>query len=290
VKDCWTERPAREHTVNIAAGTLQVSAVANWMLLEPAQAIEPVLSATAIDAYDACPLKFKLMREWKIPGPASAAMIYGNVMHTVLKDLHDAERDGRRREEGQVLGLFGELMDAAEFEDDLQQRLYREQGVRQLVEYVQLRYTRPNPTVLDAEKNFLVKIAGIRVKGRMDRVDQLESGTRVIDFKTGKAFTEQKANSSLQLGIYALAGRELWGAVPKELVIYNLEDNSEVSSRRTERALADLEKKVTDVAAGITAGDFHEAPGFHCRWCDFRNVCPAHEQQLYTVVRSATAS
>jgi RecB family exonuclease len=260
------------------------------MLLPPAQPIEPILSATAIDAYDACPLKFKLMREWNIPGPASAAMVYGNVMHTVLKDLHDADRDGRPREEAQVLGLFGELMDAAEFEDDLQQRLYREQGTRQLVEFVRVRNARQNPPVLEAEKNFLVKIAGIRVKGRMDRVDQLEAGTRVIDFKTGKAFTQQKADGSLQLGIYALAGRELWGALPKELVIYNLEDNSEVSSRRTERALADLEQKVTDVAAGITAGEFHEKPGFHCRWCDFRNVCPAHEQQLYTVVRTAAAN
>jgi len=230
------------------------------------------------------------MREWNIPGPASAAMLYGNVMHTVLKDLHDAERLGRPREEAKVLALFGELMDAAEFDDDLQQRLYREQGIRQLVEFVRLRNARENPPVVDAEKNFQVKIAGVRVKGRMDRVDQLEAGTRVIDFKTGKAFTQEKADQSLQLGIYALAGRELWGALPKELVIYNLEDNSEVSSRRTEKALAALEAKVKDVAEGISAGEFYEKPGFHCRWCDFRNVCPAHEQQLYTITRSAAAN
>ena len=37
VKGGWTERPAREHTVTIAAGPLQVSAVAKWMLLPPAR-------------------------------------------------------------------------------------------------------------------------------------------------------------------------------------------------------------------------------------------------------------
>jgi RecB family exonuclease len=181
-------------------------------------------------------------------------------------------------------------MDDAEFEDELQQRLYREQGMRQLSEYLRLRNLRSHPAVLEAEKAFVVKIAGVRVKGRIDRVDQLDGGIRVLDFKTGKAFTQEKANASVQLGIYALAARELWGAVPKELVIYNLEDNSEVSSKRSAHALGALEEKVTAIAGGIAAGEFPEKPGFHCRWCDFRNVCPAQEQRLYSITRAVATT
>ena len=295
-KDAWIKREARPATVGrIEAAAAPQSGVGTWMLAPPTRIVpDATLSATAIEAYDTCPLKFKLSREWRIPGPVSAAMLYGNVMHSVLRDFHEAEKQGRPRDEGFVLELFQQMMDETRFDDPIQARLYHEQGARQLCEYIQLRNSAPRLPVLHAEQNFEVKISGVRVRGRMDRVDDEGGRRRIVDFKTGKAYDQRKADNSIQLGIYALAAGELWGDVPRSLVIYNLEDNTETISTRSSGALATLETKVQEIAEGIRQsladGFFEARPEFHCKWCDFRNVCPAREQRLYSITRSAAAT
>src|SRR5262249_45342020 len=66
-----------------AASTIQpvveVSPAGAWMLLPPAfKTGELVLSAHAVESYSTCPLRFKLERDWRIPGQAAAAMQYGS--------------------------------------------------------------------------------------------------------------------------------------------------------------------------------------------------------------------
>ncbi len=294
LQGAWIQRNARPATVGrIEAAAAAQSGVATWMLAPPMRIVpDATLSATAIEAYATCPLKFKLSREWRIPGPVSAAMLYGNVMHAVLRDFHEAEKAGRERDEAFVLQVFEQMMADTRFDDPIQARLYLEQGTRQLSEFVRLRKAGTPLPVLHAEQTFEVKISGVRVRGRIDRVDDDNGRRRIVDFKTGKAYDQRKADDSIQLGIYAIAARELLGEVPQALVIYNLEDNSETVSTRTVGDLAALEEEVREVAQGIRQslenGFFEARPEFHCKWCDFRNVCPAREQRLYSIARAAT--
>jgi len=43
------------------------------------------------------------------------------------------------------------------------------------------------------------------------------------------------------------------------------------------------------VADEIRAGDFSAKPGFLCRYCDFRLLCPAQEQLITIEPARATA-
>ncbi|MGI9102845.1 MAG: ATP-dependent helicase [Terriglobales bacterium] len=291
-RDCqgsWIRRDARPYTATIHAAA-PAAGVAAW-LLSPPSARLPVrpLSATTIDAYDTCPLKFKLMVDWEIPGPGSAAMQYGSVMHRVLADFHRALQAGRTRTEGEVLQLFQDMMAAETFEDPLQARLYLTQGLGRLSEYLRVQQQSPAPEILHVENLFTTRIAGIVVRGRMDRVDRSHGALRIIDYKTGNAFTQDKADGSLQLTLYGLAARQMWGSAPGELLIYNLEDNTEIVTRRSQAAFADAEEKVAAVAAGIAAGNFDPNPEFHCGWCEYRDLCPATEQTLYTIASAAAS-
>lgn len=290
-QSCWSQRAAHPFTATIEAGAAAASGVATWLQMKPRPEIaQRGLSATSIDAYDTCPMKYKLMQDWHIPGPASASMLYGKIVHDVLRDIHQGILAARARTEGEVLQRFRELMAEAAFDDEFQRGLFERQGAQQLGAYVTALARQPAPPVLHAEKSFQMKVEGVPVRGRMDRVDQLEGGrVRVIDFKTGSVFDQVKAGKSLQLSIYAIAARETLNAEPAEMVIHNLEDNSEVRTARDEAALLATRAKIAEVAEGIAAERFDPKPGFQCGWCEFRNLCPATEQKLYVIATAAGA-
>ena len=64
----------------------------------------------------------------------------------------------------------------------------------------------------------------------------------ITDYKTGKAQSQEDSDESLQLSIYAMAAREKWGYHADRLVLYNLEGNSAVVTRRSDVELEAAEE------------------------------------------------
>jgi hypothetical protein len=82
--------------------------------------------------------------------------------------------------------------------------------------------------------------------------------------------------------VYAIAAREKWGYHADRLVFYNLQENTAVMTTRGPIQLEEAKIKVEEVAQRIKAGAFDPKPGYHCRLCPYRNVCPATEKPLHT--------
>ena len=140
------------------------------------------------------------------------------------------------------------------------------------------------PNVLHTEEWFEMQIGQSKVVGRIDRIDQLSNGHVVItDYKTGRPKSQEDADRSLQLSIYALAAHEKWGYHADQIVFYNLEDNTSVATRRTDNQLRECEQEVQEVARKIAAEEFDAKPGFYCGFCAYRSLCPATEKRLYTI-------
>ncbi|HXZ27524.1 MAG TPA: ATP-dependent DNA helicase [Terriglobales bacterium] len=281
------ERPARDYRADIAAAAAPsaVAGVGAWLLLPPQSVASPItLSATTIDKYELCPLKYKISQEWAIPGRAAGAMQFGNVVHTVLKNYYDALLSGRSQSTEALLESFRAALANAGLEDPAQRRLYERQGLEQLREFGELRAAEPPPQVIATEKAFDLTLGGARVVGRVDRLDRI-AGARVaiVDYKTGAPKKPEDADDSLQLSLYALAARDTWGLEPERLAFYNLDGNQEVATTRTPEELRAVEERVAEVAARIAAGEFEANPGRHCVWCVYRELCPATEPRLYTI-------
>jgi DNA helicase-2/ATP-dependent DNA helicase PcrA len=286
----WRVRPpelriAARAAVNDAAG------LGAWMLLPPSQrALAGPLSASAIEMYETCPLKFKINRDWNIPGDISAALQFGSAIHSALADYYEAVRVGRPRDLAQLLQVFEDALAQLPFDDQHQRELYLKQGREQLTAFCESCAGATFPQVIHTEKTFQFPVHGILVKGRVDRLDRID-GQRVaiVDYKTGTPKNEADARRSLQLSIYALAARQLWGYVPERLVFYNLETADEVSTSRDEKELRMAQDRIGEVAASMAAGKFDPTPGFHCRSCQFRTMCPGTEERLYTVELAAAS-
>ena len=257
------------------------SRTAEWLELPAIEGLASRLSASAVDTYKRCPLQFKLEREWKLSREIPAAMQYGATMHRVLRTYYDSVRHGRTKSEAELLELFRADLASQGIQDPYQYALYEKQGIEQLRNFLALASSRPTPEVLHTEEWFEVGLAGTTVAGRIDRIDRGADGSVVIvDYKTGKARSQEDADTSLQLSIYALAAREKWGYRVSSLAFHNLEENVFVATRRSDFELAEAREQVETVARRIAEGNFEPKPDFHCSFCAFRGLCPAKEKRI----------
>jgi DNA helicase-2/ATP-dependent DNA helicase PcrA len=267
-----------------AAAPLVSSRTTQWLDLPPASDLAGRLSASAVQRYDICPLQFKLERDWRIPGDVGAAMQYGASMHRLLRTFYDSVRFQRPIADDALIESFRADLAEAGLQDKYQHDLYQQQGVDQLREFLALFRQSPVPDVLQTEEWFEVKVGDVTVVGRIDRVDRLPDGTVVItDYKTGKPQSQDDADESVQLSIYALAAREKWNYRADRLVFYNLRENISVITRRSETQIQEARLKIEEVARNVAAGRFDPKPGFHCAFCAYRTLCPATEKRLFTI-------
>ena len=78
-----------------------------------------------------------------------------------------------------------------------------------------------------------------------------------------------------------LPGRgHLFELDPVRLVFYNLMTNEAVAATRDAKALKETKEKIAEVADLIRAREFSPKPGFGCGYCDYKPLCPAHEQLI----------
>jgi superfamily I DNA/RNA helicase/RecB family exonuclease len=272
-------------------GELQVSSVSQWLAMDPGVRLTTNLSATAVELYDHCPMQFKLEREWRIPGEIPAAMQYGATMHRVLRTYYDAIQFNRPVTDEALLEFLRIDLAQAGLQDRYQHELYEGQGAAQLADFLATARQKPRPDVLHTEQEFKIRIGNATVAGRMDRIDRID-GNRVVivDYKTGKPRSQEDADESLQLSLYAIAAHEGLGYQAERLAFHNLEDNSLVSTTRSRLQLEEAKAKVEEVAQKIAAGEFEAKPGFQCTFCAYRNLCPATEKRLFVVVEKKKAA
>jgi DNA helicase-2/ATP-dependent DNA helicase PcrA len=257
------------------------SRMSDWIARSPASNLAGRLSASALELYETCPLQFKLEREWNLPRDVPAALQYGAAMHRVLRDYYESIKQQSPLSDTGLFDLLRRYLADAGVQDAYQHELYEQQGLEQLKEFLAASRKTSPPMVLQTEQVFEMTVASTTIAGRIDRMDKMPQGEVVItDYKTGKPQSQEDADKSLQLSIYALAARESWGYRVHHLAFHNLEGSSSVTTHRDDRQLQEAKLRVEVVAESIAQGQFEARTGFHCSFCRYRNLCPATEKRV----------
>ncbi|HUO35245.1 MAG TPA: ATP-dependent DNA helicase [Candidatus Acidoferrum sp.] len=258
------------------------SRIALWAKAYHPPRPEPLqLSASAIEAYKSCPMKYLFSYGWGLRGGPHAEMTFGNVMHKTVKDFVGAVKDGHKPSLEDVLASYEREWSSAGFPDDYQEEEYKKTGREQLAAFYKS-YMKAPADVMFQEKPFELPLEhDVVVTGRIDQVNRLaDDAVEIVDYKTGKPKDQKKTDENLQLSVYALAAEEVLELDPERLVFYNLVSNVAVATTRDAKALKELKEEIYETADLIRAGEFRAAPGFCCRYCDFKPICPAHEELL----------
>jgi superfamily I DNA/RNA helicase/RecB family exonuclease len=236
------------------------------------------LSASDLDLYLTCPLKYKFGRVFGIPQEPTINQRFGILIHNVLERFHKEEAAGEEDGLERLMDLFEAGWRRTGFgasDDELQFRDRAREAMR--LYWEREREAEGVPTWL--ERKFDMRIGEHHVRGRVDRVDLLPGGGyELIDYKTGERKSEADLESDLQLALYRIAAREAWGVEAEAGSYYYVLDAEKVSAPVGPDDAERVERTVLQVGEGILGQDFEPRPSPKvCSWCDYRLVCPAAE-------------
>ena len=258
------------------------SRIAKWAKEFHPPLPEPLkLSSSAVENYRKCPQRFAFSHLWSLKEGPRATLSFGSVMHTTIKRFMEQLKKGSKLPFEEVQRIYETEWSSAGYEDEYQEAEYKKDGLEQLKTFHAAMIAGP-PNVLEQEKGFELPLANdVILKGRMDQVNGLgRSDVEIVDYKTGKPKKDVDARKDLQLSIYALAAKEIFEWNPVRLVFHYLQNNTTQVTTRDAKQIDEAEKIVQETAADIRAREFPPKPGFACRSCAFKPICPAHEEAL----------
>ena len=94
------------------------------------------------------------------------------------------------------------------------------------------------------------------MSGKIDRLDELKDGLKIIDYKTGKPKEKLSAEDKEQLLIYQMAAGSLFNEPVKELAYYYLENDTQVAFLGTGKEIKALQDKIVKIIDQIKNFDF----------------------------------
>jgi DNA helicase-2/ATP-dependent DNA helicase PcrA len=235
-----------------------------------------VLSASDIETYRSCPLRYKFARVFRIPSESTLHQRFGILVHQVLERYHSSR--------GETLKQLMDLLDAgwrrAGFSDGEQERQLQKKARAALTRY-HGELERQSAEPVWFERSFSFRLGPHHLRGRVDRVDRLPDGTyELIDYKTSRPKSAADLKEDVQLSLYALAAQEAWQLDATQQAYHYVLDSQKVLVPAREEADAGwITATVMKVGEGILAQEFEPTPSHSvCSMCDYRIVCPAAER------------
>lgn len=240
-----------------------------------------VLSASDIDTYRGCPLRYKFARVLKIPSEQTLHQRFGIAVHQVLERYHASEHTTVQ----QMMELFEACWRRGGFGESETERTLKGTGELHakaraaLVLYHQhLEAHEAEPVWF--ERSFSFKLGTHHLRGRVDRVDRLADGAyEMIDYKTGRPRTAEQLRDDVQLSLYAVGARRSWEVEAERLSYYYVLDDLKVPVPSAEMDADWIARVVAEVGEAIMAQRFEPTPSpATCALCDYRIACPAWER------------
>ncbi|MBR7829002.1 ATP-dependent helicase [Actinospica sp. MGRD01-02] len=245
------------------------------------------LSASAVEALDACPLRWFLERPAAAQEQSTDKQGFGLVFHALAEEV----ATGATPADIDVLmdrldRVWDRLPFEARWQSDQERRAARRALERFLVWHGRHRDGRK---FIAAEREFDTTLAvggvDVRLHGYIDRVEVNAQGqVFLVDFKTGKTpKTPREAEKSAQLAVYQLAAESagIGETAGAELVYPRDEADSAEPTVRVQPPLREQQdpawapKLLAEVAGTVLKERFHASgDAAVCQHCALRRACP----------------
>lgn len=245
------------------------------------------VSYTQVSTYERCPKMYKYRYVIGLPSPANATLSFGNSMHRTLKSFFEMQMRSQNAFEGAIAKptledlkrFYKKGWDRAGYESRRHEEVRFKHGENVLENFYKECY-KADEQPLQLERFFSYKLDDVLITGSIDRIDLIgrdEDGTPIvdlIDYKTGKVRSEKDVKEDLQLNLYTLVARELFGFKVSKACLFFVEHGVKLEADVDMAKEEELKNKVRTVVAQIRSGDFIATPDvFKCKFCDYNTIC-----------------
>jgi DNA helicase-2/ATP-dependent DNA helicase PcrA len=238
-------------------------------------------SASALKKYEDCPLCYKFVYVLQVPTRPRTYFSMGTAVHSVIELLSKRQLEGETPTKERALELLNSCWSSEAYASRTHELEDRVRAEAMLDTYLSWQAANRN-TIVAAEKKFQFTLHGRNVKGFIDRIEQTPEGEYVVvDFKTGSkpsSLTKNSVPGDIQLNLYSLAIKELFGKVPRRASFYYIRDNKMVDYYPTEETVGLFAETARTIIAAVCAERFDPTPGYQtCRNCDYADLCGMKE-------------
>lgn len=233
------------------------------------------LSYSAVSAYEKCPLSYRFQYIEKIEVKPTPYLSFGRSIHSALEWLYDRQTPQPPALE-ELLSFLESCWASEGFSDREEEDSYLKQARDVLTAFYHAN-TEDFRLPLAVEHRFELKMEDYILSGVIDRVDRHPNGAyELIDYKTSRRLPQlRQLREDLQLPIYQLACREVWGISPAKLTYYYLLPNQRYSTQPLdEGGLSKVRGRLDTVASSIREKEFPPLPNRLCPWCSYQDICP----------------
>ena len=238
-------------------------------------------SASRLKTFLGCKRKYYYRYIQKIKAKEDDLLNEGAFLHRLLDHLHREYESYQTKEEmqKQIDMLLDRLLIFEDAKTNYQKLLWKEK-LKGFVE-TQIAHFNSGWKVVEREKEFQVDIGGLHFMGRMDRIDQNETDTLVLDYKSGSTKEAQKTKNlerlnDLQMSIYAQMLSGKYKNVT--LAFVKLFENGEIEEIT---ALEEKNERLFNVIVALKQTKSFVAEKCEdlqkCKWCEFALMCERGE-------------
>ncbi len=246
--------------------------------LPPESPSSLTLTPSDIADYMQCPLRYRYSRVDRIPPADDTAARVGSAVHAAFEAHYNpATGDG----DGRVLleRIRDELTEREVI--DTAEGAQAVERAEHLTDRYHKNHLERGGHVEAVERSFTLPIDPHTLRVRVDRIDRLADGaTELVDYKTG-AFRDgwKPDHQTLPIKLYVAAVRAATGNDAVGASFHHVLDRDTwhpLSLGGDE--IAEAIHVARNTADRIAAREFAPTPGWHCRTCDFNDICPEAER------------
>lgn len=239
------------------------------------------LSASKIQTYLDCPLKFKFAHILQVPTPPRPYFDLGSAVHAVAEHLTKLQLEGIEPTEKLAFEILDREWSSSGFQNETQENQAKDKAKEMIRTYLKWVKENPNSPVA-VEQRFTVEVGGIPFNGFIDRVEKTPDGKfAVVDFKTGGVYENSNSiKENPQMNIYALGVEKLYDQMPEKTSLFYLKHDKIVENPIAPAQVEKVKQTMATKVESILNEEFEATPSYQvCRNCEFWNICDKKETE-----------
>ncbi len=209
-----------------------------------------------------CPLDFYYKFILRAPESPTPSTSYGTVLHGLIEQINKSLLpDGESVELEQLKRELAANWNKAGYASKQQERRAFAQANSTLERIFNSRLGARIPKYIEEPFTAELLDEGVVLRGRFDVAFDDENGTEIRDYKSGTKVNDdekakKRAQSSIQLTMYALAWQVTHGKLPDNLTLDFIDTGFIGSVKKTERGITTLRGKLAVAATHVRNHDF----------------------------------